>query len=68
MKIIKQPIRIIVCPTCGCEFEWDADDLIDTTQSSCKCPRVYCPACKQLILIKDNKKMETNEDDKEHHR
>lgn len=54
MKIITQPNRTIVCPTCGCEFEWETEDLIDTTQNSCKFPRVHCPACRQIILLRQN--------------
>lgn len=55
MKIIKEPNRIITCPTCECEFKWDINDLVDTRGSSCKIPRLYCPICKQLILLRKDK-------------
>lgn len=51
MKIIKEPNNIITCPTCGCVFKWDKNDLVDTRNLSCKIPRLHCPVCEQLILL-----------------
>ena len=53
MEIIKEPNNIIICPTCKCKFKWATNDLIDTRNLSCKIPRLYCPTCKQLILLRE---------------
>ena len=51
MKIIEQPNRKLIYPTCRCELEWKTEDLVDVTDSSIKYPRIHCSVCKQLILI-----------------
>ena len=58
MKILKLPVRTgMICDYCGCEFEFDTDDLeVTEAWSDDRVERivsVYCPFCrKEHILLK----------------
>ena len=63
MKIIRHGKYIegrIICKTCGCEFNYDKDDVIKKERDVCSIfyrPKtllvayVYCPECKTKRII-----------------
>ena len=61
MKIIKEPNLSLTCPVCGCEFEFNKNDVYNATGGMRKgIPKnphkaVYCPICDKSISIWGNK-------------
>ena len=57
MKIIKEPNCLAECPCCGCQFEFDKNDVYSATGGSRKGSpinphkAVLCPICNKSIPI-----------------
>ena len=57
MKIIKEPKLSLTCPVCGCEFEFDKNDVYNATGGMRKgIPKnphkaVCCPICDKSISV-----------------
>lgn len=66
MKIIKEPDLSLTCPVCGCEFEFDKNDVYNVTGGTRKgIPKnphkaVRCPVCDKSIPIWGNKTSKDN--------
>ena len=61
MKIIKEPNLSLLCPVCGCEFEFDKNDVYNATggmrhRVGALNPHkaVRCPICDKSIPVWDN--------------
>lgn len=69
MKIIKEPNLSLACPVCGCEFEFDKNDVYNATGGTRKgIPKnphkaVRCPVCDKSIPIWGNKVSKDNKHD-----
>ena len=61
MKIIKEPNLSLLCSVCGCEFEFDKNDVYNATggmrhRVGALNPHkaVRCPVCDKSIPVWDN--------------
>lgn len=50
IKIIKEGQLYAICPKCGCEFEYEREDLSTIIGYGCSLSYVPCPCCGERII------------------